>query len=235
MKNLLRIYLYEPKQYLYLPLGLLFLFRLVVFLLPVFFLDDGPIDYSKTCLNVHFPFMILLILMYNYVSPYQRKEMMLLPESCQRKFDSQLVYFALHIVLFYIVLIIIDLLHNAVLYFLQTERLYSPLISVQSLCHYAVSAPEDFFLIMFLLVLVVVLLPVATNSRFVIIGCYFFGLGYLVNWLQPVVDEGDQLVGHFPNQAWIIILSLNGIIACRWLGYYCFKRRSFGDPKLFNL
>jgi len=235
MKNLLRIYLYEPKQYLYFPLGFLILYRLVLVLLPVIVPDDQTIVYSDSCWNVHYPFMILLMLLYNYVSPYQRKEMMLLPESCQRKFDSLLVYFGLHIVLFYIVLIATDLLNNAVLYFLQPERLYSPFISLQSLCHYAVSAPEDFFLIMFLLVFADVLLPVATNNRAIVMACNCLLLAALVKWLQPVAEEGDLIVGHFQNQAWVIILCLNGIIACRWLGYYCFKRRSFGDPKLFNL
>lgn len=233
MKNLFRIYLNGLRSLLKLFVVALVLIRIAVFSIHATLENGSTAFYERAVWNVHFPFLVALMVMQFFFWIYRRKELTLLPETNRRKYVSMILYIGLHYVAMYGILIGVDLLLNAIFAIFQPAQLYSPFVSVKSLADFVITAPADGLLLLLFITLFNVLFPLLINNlllsfsiNFIMVLLIFF------SWMPNVVylDRGI-----FAANPWMMLLFLAGIVACWYLGQYCFNRRAVCDHKLLNL
>ena len=233
MKNLFRIYHNGLRQIVYVFVPLLVLIRIAVFSLHAFLENGSSAFYERAVWNVHFPFLIALMFIQTFFLIYRRKELTLLPETNRRKYDSMILYIGLHYVAMYGVLIGVDLLLNAIFAVFQPAQLYSPFVSVKSLADFVITAPADGLLSLLFIALFNVLFPLLINNLLLAFSCNFvMVLLIFFSWMPNVVYLEQ---GIFNANPWMMLLFLAGIVACWFLGQYCFNRRAVCDHKLLNL
>ena len=233
MKNLFRIYLNGIRSVQKLFVLLLVLIRIAIFSLHAFLENGSAAFYERAVWNVHFPFLIALMFIQTFFLIYRRKELTLLPETNRRKYVSMILYIGLHYVAMYGVLIGVDLLLNAIFAVFQPAQLYSPFVSVKSLADFVITAPADGLLLLLFIALFNVLFPLLINNLLLSFSCNFIMvLLIFLSWMPNVVylDRGI-----FAANPWMMLLFLAGIVACWYLGQYCFNRRAVCDHKLLNL
>ncbi len=233
MKNLFRIYLNGLSSLLKLFVLLLVLIRIAVFSVHAFLENGSSAFYERAVWNVHFPFLIALMFIQTFFLIYRRKELTLLPETNRRKYVSMILYIGLHYVAMYGVLIGVDLLLNAIFAIFQPAQLYSPFVSVKSLADFVITAPADGLLLLLFIALFNVLFPLLINNLLLSFSYNFIMvLLIFLSWMPNVVylDRGI-----FAANPWMMLLFLAGIVACWYLGQYCFNRRAVCDHKLLNL
>ena len=233
MKNLFRIYLNGIRSVLKLFVVALVLIRIAVFSIHAILENGSSAFYERAVWNVHFPFLIALMFIQTFFLIYRRKELTLLPETNRRKYVSMILYIGLHYVAMYGVLIGVDLLLNAIFAVFQPAQLYSPFVSVKSLADFVITAPADGLLLLLFIALFNVLFPLLINNLLLSFSCNFIMvLLIFLSWMQNVVylDRGI-----FAANPWMMLLFLAGIVACWYLGQYCFNRRAVCDHKLLNL
>ena len=233
MKNLFRIYLNGLSSLLKLFVLLLVLIRIAVFSLHAFLENGSSAFYERAVWNVHFPFLIALMFIQTFFLIYRRKELTLLPETNRRKYVSMILYIGLHYVAMYGVLIGVDLLLNAIFAIFQPAQLYSPFVSVKSLADFVITAPADGLLLLLFIALFNVLFPLLINNLLLSFSCNFIMVLLIFFSWMPNVVYLDR--GIFAANPWMMLLFLAGIVACWYLGQYCFNRRAVCDHKLLNL
>lgn len=235
MKNLFRIYRHEPPEVLYVMLAIMALIRIFAFMMNAFSDIGSSASFADPLWNVYCPILITMFMLQALFGIYKRKELMLLPESCQRKYVSLILFMGLLNLMSYAVLIIVDLLLNAIFAVIQPEMLYSPLISLQSLASYVITTPTDFLFLLLIIAICNVFLPLLINNNFLMIICNTcIGFWFFMR-LIPRATNGELSEGCFSDQPWMIVLCIIGIALCYVLGLYCFKRRAVCDHKLLNL
>ena len=220
MKNLFRIYLNGIRSVQKLFVLLLVLIRIAIFSLHAIFENGSSTFYERALWNVHIPFLIALIVMQTFFLVYRRKELTLLPETNRRKYDSMILYIGLHYVAMSGVLIGVHLL-------------LSPFVSVKSLADFVITAPADGLLLLLFIALFNVVFPLLINNLLLSFSFNSIIVFWIVlSWMQNLVylDRGI-----FAANPWVMLLFLAGIVACWYLGQYCFNRRAVCDHKLLNL
>ena len=235
MKNLFRIYLNELRSLLYLFVLLLVLIRIAVFVLHATLENGTTAFFERVEWNVHCPFLIAMMVMQTFFLIYRRKELTLLPETNKIKCNSMILYIGLHYVAMYGVLIGVDLLLNAIFAIFQPSMLYSPFVSVLSLANFIIQAPVDCMFLLLLIVLFNFLLPLLINKLLLFFPCSFILMLWIfLSWMETAAYMKLER-GIFADEPWLALLFVAGIVACRYLGQYCFNRRAVCDHKLLNL
>lgn len=235
MKNLFRIYLNELRPVIKLFVVVLVLTRIGVFSIHAVLEDGSTAFFGRAIWNVHGPVVLGMLVMQTFFMIYQRKELTLLPESNWRKCGSMVVFIGLQYVAMYCVLIGCDLLLNAFLAICQPAKLYSPLVSVQSLAYFFATMPVDCLYLLLLITLFNVMMPLLVNQLLLFFACNIAALIWIIlSWMQKAANgELDRgLVAADPPMA---VLLVAGIAACLLVGQYCFNRRAVCDHKLLNL
>ncbi len=235
MKNLFRIYRHEPPEVLYVVMAIMALIRIVAFMVIAFSGSDSNIPFADPLWNVYCPILITMFMLQALFSIYRRKELMLLPETCHRKYVSLILFMGFLYLVSYAMLICVDLLLNAIFVISKPAMLYSPLISLQSLVSYVITAPSDLLFLLLLIAFCDIFLPLLLNHNLLLVICNTCIGFWFIMRLIPNATNGKLSDGYFSDQPWIIVLCVVGIALCYALGLYCFKRRAVCDHKLLNL